>query len=213
MSVRDGRSVRSSATRRKVVAAAQELFVRDGYAATSVEAIARAAGVGVQTVYYGFGTKRALLAACLDSAIAGDDAPVPATERAWVRAALAEPDPVKRLFRQVRSAADVLGRAGGLLDVVRGAASMDPDLRELWVAQLEQRMAVQRVFVNALAQEGLLREGLTRAAAVDASVLILGPESWTLLVAERGWTTLRWARWAHRQLVADLLGQLLPDGD
>ncbi len=178
-----------------------------------MEAIARAAGVGVQTVYYGFGTKRALLATCLDAAIAGDEEPVPMPERAWVRAALAEPDPVKRLFRQVRGAADILGRAGGLLDVVRGASALDPDLRELWTTQIEQRMAVQRVFVNALAQEGLLRPGLTRAAAVDSSALVLGPETWTLLVNERGWTTLRWARWAHRQLVADLLGQLLPDDD
>jgi AcrR family transcriptional regulator len=119
----DGRSERSRATRSRIVAAASDLFVREGYSATSVEALARAAGVGAQTVYYGFGTKKGVLAACLGAAIGAEGLrAVPVLERPTVRAVLAEPDPDLRIFRQVRATADVLGRAAGLLDIARSAS-------------------------------------------------------------------------------------------
>ena len=62
----DGRRQRSLRTRARIVDAAARLFVDDGYVATTIEAVADAAGVAVQTVYYVFGTKRNLLAAVLD---------------------------------------------------------------------------------------------------------------------------------------------------
>ncbi|MGV8979141.1 MAG: TetR/AcrR family transcriptional regulator [Cellulomonas sp.] len=208
----DGRSERSRATRARVVAAASELFVREGYSATSIEALARAAGVGAQTVYYGFGTKKGVLAACLSAAV-GDAGlrAVPVLDRLTVHAILAEPDPDLRLFRQVRATADVLGRAAGLLDVARAAAAVDPDLAELWADYDAERRAVLRALVGSLAREGSLRAGLTPTAATDAAAVVLGPETWTALVTHRGWRALEWARWAHRQLAAELLGRLPDD--
>ena len=38
-------------TRRRIVAAAAQRFVREGYSATSISAIAKEAGVAVNTVY------------------------------------------------------------------------------------------------------------------------------------------------------------------
>ena len=57
------REQQAQATRAAIVAAARTLFVRDGYAATSVRAIAAEAGVSDQTIYAAFGSKRALLTA------------------------------------------------------------------------------------------------------------------------------------------------------
>ena len=208
----DGRSERSRATRARVVAAASDLFVREGYAATSIEALARAAGVGAQTVYYGFGTKKGVLAACLGAAF-GDEGlrAVPVLERPTVRAILAEPDADVRLFRQVRATADVLGRAAGLLDVARAAAAVDPDLAALWDDYDAERRIVLHVLVGSLAREGALRGGLSPTAATDAAAVVLGPETWGALVTQRGWRALEWARWAHRQLAAELLGRLPDD--
>lgn len=67
-----------------MIAAASELFVRDGYLQTTMADVARAADVAVQTLYLGFGSKVAVLAAALDVAIAGDDDLVPVLERPWV---------------------------------------------------------------------------------------------------------------------------------
>lgn len=61
-----GRRARKAlATRHRVLDAAEILFVRDGYAAATIAAIAEKADVAVQTVYAVFGNKRAILAELL----------------------------------------------------------------------------------------------------------------------------------------------------
>jgi len=110
----DGRAARSRSVRTRITTAATELFTTAGYSSTSVAAIAARAGVSEQSVYYSFGTKRAILTAALDLAIAGDDEPVPTLERPWVRDALADPDPHGQIRRQVAGAADVHRRTAPL---------------------------------------------------------------------------------------------------
>ncbi|WP_185792402.1 TetR/AcrR family transcriptional regulator [Actinoallomurus bryophytorum] len=51
---------RSDATSSKLVSAARDLFGRDGYAATSIETVAAAAGVTKGAAYHHFGNKAAL---------------------------------------------------------------------------------------------------------------------------------------------------------
>jgi AcrR family transcriptional regulator len=51
---------RSDATSSKLVSAARELFGGDGYAATSIETVAAAAGMTKGAAYHHFGTKAAL---------------------------------------------------------------------------------------------------------------------------------------------------------
>jgi AcrR family transcriptional regulator len=49
-------------TEERILAAATELFLADGYVATTLEAVARRAQVGARTVYVRFGTKAAVQA-------------------------------------------------------------------------------------------------------------------------------------------------------
>ncbi|WP_188196532.1 TetR/AcrR family transcriptional regulator [Nonomuraea sp. SYSU D8015] len=197
---RDGRAARAEATRARIVAAATELFTTTGYTTTSIGAIAAKAGVSEQTVYYAFGTKKAVLAAALDVAVAGDDQPIPTLERGWAKDALADPDPRGQLRRQVAGAADIYLRAAPLLDVVRSAAPTDPDLAELWSANIEQRLTVQRVFTEALARKTTLRDGITPETAADVALTILAPETYNLLVKERKWPHATWQAWAETAL-------------
>jgi AcrR family transcriptional regulator len=200
----DGRAARSRATRARIATAAARLFVENGYAATSITTIATEAGVAAQTVYNAFANKPAILCAALDLAIAGDDAPVATLERAWVRDALAAPDAVDQVRRQVDGAAAILARVSPLLEVVRGAAPTDPDLATAWRANIEQRRTVQRVFVDALAGRGALRPGLTVDDATDVTLALLSPETYTLLTVERGWSPDRWRAWARDALLRQL---------
>jgi AcrR family transcriptional regulator len=200
----DGRTARASATQARIITAATELFITAGYAATSVETIAATAGVGVQTVYYAFGTKRAILAAALDRTVAGDEEPVTTLERPWARQALATRDPIEQLRLQVAGAADIYTRAATLLDVVRSAAATDTDLSQTWETNIKQRHTVQHAFATALARKTALRPGLTIDDAADVALAILSPETYNLLVTGRGWTPTRWKTWALDALARQL---------
>ncbi|MEV4551626.1 TetR/AcrR family transcriptional regulator [Nonomuraea wenchangensis] len=207
----DGRTARARSTRARILAAATELFTTNGYTSTSINAIAAEAGVGEQTVYYAFSTKRAILAAALDLAVAGDDEPVPTLERPWARDAIADPDPLGQLRRQVAGAGRIYSRAAPLLDVVRSAATADADLAEVWTTNVRQRLTVLRVFAEALARKTPLRDGLTSELAADVALTILSPETYNLLVHSRGWSQARWRGWAFDALVGLLTTLPRPD--
>src|SRR3954447_2954219 len=91
------RRAQAEATRREILDAAERLFVRDGYAATTMAAIARGAGVPLKTVYVAFETKSGVLRALWNLRLRGDQADVPIQDRAWYREVLAEPDPEREL--------------------------------------------------------------------------------------------------------------------
>ncbi|WP_231626336.1 TetR/AcrR family transcriptional regulator [Streptomyces apocyni] len=201
------RAEKARHTRQRMIDAAARLFVERGWAATTVEDIARAAEVGVQTVYFTFGNKRALLKELLDTVISGDSDPVATLDRPWAREVIDEPDPAAQLARQATGARVILRRAAPVLEVVQGAAAADPELAALWRTNQEQRHTVQLRFAQALVAKagGRLRDGHDAASAADIALTVLGPETYGLLVNTRGWTPARWERWAADTLVRQLL--------
>jgi AcrR family transcriptional regulator len=199
------RAEKARRTRQRMLDAAARLFTERGWTRTTVEDVARAAEVGVQTVYFTFGNKRALLKEVLDVAVAGDTDPVATLDRPWAREVLAEPDPAAQLARQAAGARRVLERAAPVLEVVRTAAAAEPELAGLWRLNREQRHTVQLRFAEALVAKTALRDGHDAASAADIALTILGPETYDLLVTGRGWTADRWERWAADALVRQLL--------
>ena len=91
------RREQAAATRRQILMAAQELFERDGYAATSMAAIASAAGVSLKTVYLVFETKSGVLRALWHLLLRGERDDVPVGEQPWFREVLDEPDPRRQI--------------------------------------------------------------------------------------------------------------------
>ena len=83
----------AAATKARIVAAARAVFLRTGYAASSIVAIAQEAQVSRETVYQAYGTKANLLKAVYDAAVVGDTDPVTVAERRAYREMLADPDP------------------------------------------------------------------------------------------------------------------------
>jgi AcrR family transcriptional regulator len=186
--------------------AALRLFRDQGYAATPMQAIADEAGVAVQTLYFTFGTKRALLSEIFDVAIAGDDEPVATLDRPHVQALLDDPDPVAQLREQARITRAVYGRLAPALEVVRGAATADPDLADLWESSIRQRATVMERMMAALARKTPLRDGVDQATAVDIGLALQGPELYEFLVARRGWSPGRYERWLADALISQLIG-------
>src|SRR3954453_19864954 len=101
------RRAAAAATRDRICVAAEELFLRDGYARTSVRAVAKAAGVAEATVYLAFAGKAALLDAVIVRAVR-DNASEPLD-------AIAAAPPGDILGRFAASYAVLMGRAGRLI--------------------------------------------------------------------------------------------------
>ncbi|MER6408288.1 helix-turn-helix domain-containing protein [Streptomyces viridosporus] len=198
------RAEKARRTRQRMLDAAARLFTEKGWTATTVEDIARTAEVGVQTVYFTFGTKRKLLKELLDTTVAGDLDPVATLERPWARDVLDAPDAAGQIALQAAGARRILERSAPVLDVVR-AATADPEIAELWRTNTEQRYAVQLRFAQALASKGALRHGHDAQSAADVALAVLGPESYSLLVTHRGWSPARWEEWAADSLTRQLL--------
>src|SRR3954463_13988873 len=121
------RDLKTRATRRRIVDAAAELFVAEGYGGTTLERIATRAGVAVQTVYFHFGNKRTLLKEAVDIAAVGDDEPVALLDRTWLDRARAEPDPRRVLEIWVGYGREIQLRIGPIMRAVRDAAATDPE--------------------------------------------------------------------------------------
>ncbi len=198
------RRAQARATRRGLLDAARELFIRGGYVATTIEAIAAHAEVSPETVYATFKNKRSLLSELIDVSMAGDDALVPILERAWVQDLRDEPDPRRRLQILARNGRLILERVAPIYDVLRGAAAADRGIASLWELNKAQRFAGQRELVRILAALNPLSNGLTVRMAADILFAIGSPETYRLLVVDRGWSADRFERW-----YADTLAQLL----
>ncbi|MFR9749804.1 TetR/AcrR family transcriptional regulator [Nocardia sp. 004] len=198
------RAAKTTANRAKMLAAARELFTTRGYTSTTMKAIADTAGMAVQTLYFTFATKRAILSELLDIEIAGDTEPVATMDRPWFATALAAP-PAEQIRRQVAAAATIYARVSPLLEVIRSAATTDSELAELWETNITQRHLVQLRLAEALAAKTPLRAGITAARAADIMLATLAPETYRLLVHERGWTDVEWESWATDALILQLL--------
>ena len=198
------RGAHAQSTREAVIAAAGRLFSERGYAATSIEDIAEAAGVSRATVFTSVGGKPILLKTALDVAIVGDDEPVPLPERPRSKAIRAEPDPRKYLALYAEMVTEMDGRMAGIHEAVRGAAGVDPDARALWESHLAQHRQGAANVVADLMRKGGLRKGLDPAAAADI-VWLLGPGTYHMLVHRRGWSPKRFQAWLAETFISQLL--------
>lgn len=193
------------ATRRGVLDAAYELFIEGGYFVTTIEAIASDAHVSPETVYAMFRNKRSILSELIDISMAGDDAPVPILDRPWVQKMREEPDQRLRLQILARNGRSILERTAPIYEVLRGAASGDPEMRALWQLNKTQRFAGQSELLHILMARDGLREGLSSKAAADILFTIGSPETYRSLVVDRGWTAERFERWYAGTLARLLL--------
>src|SRR5471032_1818390 len=90
-----GRRDGARARRRRIIDVARRRFLADGYAATTIAAIADEAGVSIDTIYKAIGRKPRLAKAVFDDGIAGHG-PVPTEVRATA-ISIHEADPRRRL--------------------------------------------------------------------------------------------------------------------
>ncbi len=195
-------------TRRRVSAAAAELFMAQGYAATSMRAIAQHAQVAEKTVYLQFENKSELLKRVVEEAIVGDDQPVPVAERDWFQHVLSETDPARKLQLLAKGSAALHDRTGRYFAMARGAAEVDKDAAALWAMGKRGHASDMARLADNLEQHGLLPAGRDTRWATSLLYVMLGPETWQLMTAELGHDNDTYQEWLENTLRASF-----PPGD
>jgi AcrR family transcriptional regulator len=190
-----GRQAGSRATRQRIVDAARGLFVERGYRATTVAAIASAAGVNADTVYALVGRKPVLLSELIEQALSGTDHAVVAEEREAIRASREATDPVTKLERYARAVRQLQERLAPLFLAVRDASSTEPEALAVWREISDRRAANMRKLVTELRAAGGYRAGLSIDEAADTVWATNSPELFNMLTVERGWSPDRYEGW------------------
>src|SRR5262245_3032805 len=116
------RREQAAATRSEILAAAERLFVRHGYAGTTIAAIAAEAKVALKTVYLAFEPKAGVLRALWNARLRGSDEDRPIAEHEWYREVLEEPDPERQLRLNARNSRAGKQRIGAIVEIIRTAA-------------------------------------------------------------------------------------------
>lgn len=200
------RRERARATRTRVLDAARSLFIERGYVGTTIGAIAERADVSPEAVYSIFGNKRSVLSELVDISIAGGAQAPAILDQDRVETMRAESDPHRRLRILAGFGRSILERRAAIDEVIRGAASADPEIAALRDLGNAQRFAGQRELLRIVIGTTSLREGLDLDTAADVLYAIGSPETWQLLVVGRGWSGPRFERWYAETLDRLLLG-------
>jgi AcrR family transcriptional regulator len=206
------RERQAESTRRAVLAAATELFIAQGYGATTIEQVAARAGVSKPTVFAAVGNKQTLLRTVRDVAIAGDDLPVPVGERPIVTRVRSETDQRRAVELVAQHLTDVARRYAVINEVIHTAAnSGEEELRQLWEDEEQQRLAGARTWVALLTKKGPSRRSRGKDRAVDIVWLLMSPDNFYRLVHGRGWTKRKYETWLA-EAIEQALQPPQPDG-
>lgn len=198
------RRERADATRRRILDAAYDLFVERGFAGSRMVDVAERAGVAVQTVYFIFHTKAALLAACDARGVMGDDDPLPPQEQAFWRSMVEAPTGHEAVRHFVEGLAAIEMRVAPLKRVI-SAATHDPDVMAILAESEQLRRAGFREAVEHFATHGL-REGLDIERATDILLTVGDSSVYCSLVHDYGWQHEAFVKW----LVDSVCCMLLP---
>ena len=191
----DLRARRRAETEARLVRAATKLFVRHGYAATTLADVATRAGVAARTVYVRFATKAELLQRCIGVAIAGDAAPVALTDRDWMQETMTAPTREERIRRMANVTAGLMDRAGPLLRVAQQAEATEPSIAAAAQAGRDDTRRILGEFWRKMAEDGLLPPECDLAWLTDTATLLAHADTYLLLTKTTRWSIAEYESW------------------
>lgn len=196
------RRAQAEERQRRVLEAATELFLAQGYGATSIDQIARAADVSSQSVYATFESKAGILERAVNLARAGDPEGR-SRDLPDATSIFAAPDLRERCRRTAAFLRRMYEGSAALIAIVERAAAVDPQLADLHDRfRAQRRSSVEQLTAGVPAKA--FRAGLSRPDAFDAMTFLAAAHTYTELVDGMGWTPARYESW-----LGDALYQLL----
>lgn len=195
------RKEKADATRQRIVEAALDAFLERGFAATTMAAIAEAADVAVQTVYFVFHTKGDLLQAVYEHVVLGPER-TPPNQSGWWRDVEAEPDIEPAVRRLVEGTVELLERAAPLVRMVLG----DETAKESYDFNEGLRRNGYEVLIRILAEKRPLRARLAPERARDILLLLTGPQVYVQLTRDMKWSRFEVEDWMTASVLQQLFG-------
>ncbi|GAA1681529.1 hypothetical protein GCM10009745_27100 [Kribbella yunnanensis] len=193
--VKSYRQVQAEETRIRIAQSARRLFADQGYGATSIDAIAKDAGVATRTVYSAFGTKREILSLICDIWLAEAGA----LERA--QEVFAIEDPTARLRGAAGWLTNLYAAGFDVVLIFEAATDESPETKALLRSKLAGRNQVMDAIIESL--QPALRIPLKQAQAVYRA--LAAPGVYQELVNESGWTPAEFQQFVADSLTRQLL--------
>jgi AcrR family transcriptional regulator len=184
---------------------ARDLFVGEGYPATTMERIAAQAGVAVQTLYYTFRTKAQLLCEVMESTAAGETEPAPVAQRSWMAEAMTTQSGHRALALSIEHGTDIFERAAPLWPALWAASALDPYVAEYWRHVAANRREGMGRLVTRLADIGALRDDVDQKTATDLMFVLFSHDTYRGLVQQAQWTRPAYKAWLFATLTRQLI--------
>ena len=195
-----GRAGAAQVSRARVLHAARDLFVANGYTRTTIADIAREGQVSPQTIYSSFGGKAALLKGAYDITLAGDDQDVPMRERPEFQRLGRAGTTDELLAGYAALARSIMTRLGPMLPLIYGTRAVEPDLDELALTAAQERRFGARAFATHAVAGGFLRPGLDADVAADLIWVPNAPETYLLMTRSGDLDGDGYERWLRTSL-------------
>lgn len=205
------RQQQAQLTRSKLLEAARRLFAAQGYVATTLPAIARAANVSPPTVTAVFGTKAGLLTELINLRVRGDAEAPPLAERSWWQAMLSEPDPRRQLVLHATNIRHIHERSADVAEIVRGAATAAPEIAAVLRQLASARLMDAQMVARSLDEKRALAADVTVERAADLLWALCSHDLYRMLVIAQHWPPEDYERWLASSLIHALLDSFAPD--
>ena len=197
------RRARAEQKRGEILKVAMDRFLRDGYAATTLAAIAGEAGVSVETIHKTFGGKAGLVRSLWRKGLEGAE-PVPAERRSdAIRAATTDPRELIRAWG--RFVSELSPDGAPIVLLIRSAAETDAQMAALLAETEQQRLDRMEENARTLHERGQLRPGVSLERARDVLWTYSAAELYELLVQKRGWSPEEHGEFVATGMIAALL--------
>jgi AcrR family transcriptional regulator len=200
------RREQAAQTRARVLDAAADLFLAEGYARTTIRAIAEHASVAPDTVYATFGSKARVLTAVIDRRLVPDDSVANVTERPEAQAIRAERDQRHQLELFAEFISAISSDLRPIFEILRTASAVEPEMAAVFKEMDDFRLQNMYRYAEWVTARGPLRVDTRRAGEI--MWVFASPDVGRMLCDELGWTPAQHADW----LADALIRTLLPDG-
>jgi AcrR family transcriptional regulator len=189
---------RAERTEQRIIAAARDLFVERGYRGTTLQDVAKAAGVSDRTIYVRFAGKAELLKRVVDVAVVGDTRPVALADRDWISVLMTAPTLHERLAADAAGMTALMVRIAPVLAVAMQAEGEEPLIARAAQAAREETLRQGRAFWQKLYADGLMNPEVDLEWVIATGALLANAETYVHMTRTLRWTPAEYERWRYR---------------